>query len=119
MTATTQESNKQIQATRKVAVPPGLVDVAYIDGAACAAAGAMSISQWLALVKDEKAPKPVIRKPRFTRWLMSDVRAFLIQWSSQSNFEISSAVVLGKAAKASNAAKAKAVATRQSQSLAA
>lgn len=88
-------------------IPLGLVDVAYIDGPTCAAAAAMSQSQWHELVKDGKAPKPVIRKPRFTRWLMADVRQWLLEFRTQSDFEADSAIVLNKAKKASNSAKAK------------
>ena len=114
MTKTALEFSRPTQAPCQVTIPSGLVDVAYIDGGACAAAAAMSISQWHAMVKDGKAPKPAIRKPRFTRWLMADVRAWLIQFSSQSDFEADSEVVLGKAIRASHAAKAKAFA-RQPQ----
>jgi predicted DNA-binding transcriptional regulator AlpA len=112
MTTTTLEFSRSTQAPFQVTIPPGLVDVAYIDGGACAAAASMSISQWHTLVKDGKAPKPAIRKPRFTRWLMSDVRAWLIQFSSQSDFETGSEIVLTKATKASHAAKAKRRASR-------
>lgn len=104
MTATNQELNRQTQTTHQATIPSGLSDVAYIDGGACAAAGAMSISKWHALVKDGKAPKPAIRKPRFTRWLMSDVREWLIQFRSQSDYESDSAIVLNKATRASAAA---------------
>lgn len=52
MTATNQELNRQTQTTHQATIPSGLSDVAYIDGGACAAAGAMSISKWHALVKD-------------------------------------------------------------------
>lgn len=114
MTATNHEIVRPVQAACQVTIPPSLADVAYIDGAACAASASMSISQWLALVKDKKAPQPAIRKPRFTRWRISDVREWLIQLSSQSDFEADSAAVLEKATRASHAAKAKAIAARQS-----
>lgn len=79
----------------------------------------MSISQWQTLVKEKKAPQPVIRKPRFTRWLLSDVRNWLIQYRTKSDFEKDSEIVLRAASKASQAARAKAVSTRQNQQLAA
>lgn len=119
MTATNHEIVRPFQAACQVTVPPALADVAYIDGAACAASASMSISQWLALVKDGQAPQPAIRKPRFTRWRMSDVREWLIRLSTQSDFEADSAVVFEKATRASEAAKAKAVLNRQSQQQAA
>jgi predicted DNA-binding transcriptional regulator AlpA len=107
MNAITQESSRQIKVTRQVAIPPGLVDVAYIDGGECSAAAAMSLSQWHALVKDGKAPSPAIRKPRFTRWLMSDVRDWLIQYRTQADSQADSARVIGVATRASQAAQAK------------
>lgn len=119
MTVISQQNFQPIQRLVQSAVPPGLVDVAYLDGGACAAAGAMSISQWLTLVKDGKAPQPVIRKPRFTRWLMSDVREFLIKYRTDSDFEKDSASVVAKATIASKAAKTKAASSRQIQHVAA
>jgi predicted DNA-binding transcriptional regulator AlpA len=119
MTGLNPQIIRQSAASQQVSIPAGLVDFAYIDGAACAAAGAMSISQWQTLVKDKEAPQPVIRKPRFTRWLLSDVRDWLIQYRTQSDFQKDSEIVLKNAVKASQAAKAKAVSTRQNQQLAA
>ena len=113
VTVATLEFYRSIQDSSQVTIPLGLVDVAYIDGATCAAAGAMSQSQWHELVKDGKAPKPVIRKPRFTRWLMADVRRWLIEFRTQSDFEADSATVLEKATRASHAAKAKASLAQQ------
>ena len=109
----TFQTVRQSTATQQVSIPTGLIDFAYIDGAACAAAGAMSISQWHALVKEEKAPQPVIRKPRFTRWLLSDVREWLIQYLTQSDFTKDSEIVLEKATRASQIARVKAVEARR------
>jgi predicted DNA-binding transcriptional regulator AlpA len=116
MTAQITPNTRQSAAPQQGSIPAGLIDFAYIDGAACAAAGAMSISQWHALVKEEKAPNPVIRRPRFTRWLLSDVRDWLIQYRTQSDFTKDSEIVLGKAKKASQAAKVKLIELRQLQS---
>ncbi|HQC99491.1 MAG TPA: hypothetical protein PK306_27670 [Aquabacterium sp.] len=63
---------------RTIQVPPALADVALVDGPTCAAAAAMSISQWNELVRAREAPQPVVRQPRFTRWRMADVRGWLI-----------------------------------------
>lgn len=60
------------------ALSAGLVDVALIDADACAAAGSMSVSWWHDAVRDGRAPKPVVQRPRCTRWRLVDVRAF---WS--------------------------------------
>lgn len=54
-----------------------LADVALLDDKACAAAGSMSTSKWLDLVRLGDAPQPVVRGPRYTRWRAIDVRAFL------------------------------------------
>jgi predicted DNA-binding transcriptional regulator AlpA len=116
MTAQITPNTRQATAPQQGSIPAGLIDFAYIDGAACAAAGAMSISQWHALVKEEKAPNPVIRKPRFTRWLLSDVRDWLIQYRTQSDFTKDSEIVLEKAKRASQAAKVKSIELRQLQS---
>lgn len=58
------------------ALPADLAAVALIDAPTCAAAGAMSVSWWHDEVRAGRAPAPVIRKPRCTRWRMADVRAF-------------------------------------------
>lgn len=92
---------------KKTPIPDGLLDVAYISGAECAAAGSMSISQWHALVKEGKAPNPVIRKSRFTRWLLADVREWLIQYSKQFDIETDSKLIIGKAKRASDFARNK------------
>lgn len=113
MNSQTFQNVRQSTATQQVPIPTGLIDFAYIGGAACAAAGAMSVSQWHALVKEEKAPQPVIRKPRFTRWLLSDVREWLIQYRTQSDFTKDSEIVLEKATRASQIAKVKAVEARR------
>jgi predicted DNA-binding transcriptional regulator AlpA len=56
---------------------PALTAAALVDGPSAAAAAAMSISQWRTLVAEGIAPKPVICRPRFSRWRAADVRAFL------------------------------------------
>ena len=53
-----------------------LVEVSLIDAAACANVGSMSVSWWHEEVRAGRAPQPVIRKPRCTRWRVSDVRDF-------------------------------------------
>lgn len=107
MTAQITQNVRQSTASQQATIPAGLIEHAYVSGASCAAAGDMSISQWHALVKEEKAPQPVIRKPRFTRWLLSDVRDWLIQYRTQSDFTKDSEIVLEKAKKASQAARIK------------
>jgi predicted DNA-binding transcriptional regulator AlpA len=67
---------------RRAPTPEALADVALIDGPNCAAAGCMGLTQWHELVKTGNAPQPVIKQPRFTRWRLADVRAWLEQRSS-------------------------------------
>lgn len=113
MNSQTSQNTRRSTASQQGSIPAGLIDFAYIDGAACAAAGSMAISQWHALVKEEKAPQPVIRKHRFTRWLLSDVRDWLINYRTQSDFTKDSEIALEKAKKASRIAKVKAVDARR------
>lgn len=60
-------------------IPAALADVALIDVKACAAARGVATSTWLHLVSEGKAPQPVIRGPRSTRWRLADVKAHLIE----------------------------------------
>ena len=65
-------------------VPAALADVAMVDGPTAATASGISISLWNQLVRDEVAPQPVMRGNRCTRWLLADVRAFLIERAKQA-----------------------------------
>jgi predicted DNA-binding transcriptional regulator AlpA len=66
-------------ATARRSEPPiSLQDVALIDARGSADAGCISVSQWYTLVAEGKAPAPVIRAPRCTRWRLADVRQWLI-----------------------------------------
>lgn len=87
-------------------IPPALADVAMIDGPQCAAAGGISLSSWHELVRLKEAPQPVIRQPRYTRWRLSDIRAWLIERAAQQSVSTAAAVV-AQATKASAKARAK------------
>jgi predicted DNA-binding transcriptional regulator AlpA len=102
---------KEIQAK---AVPLDLADVALIEATTCAAAGAMSVSWWHEAVRLGRAPAPVIRLPRCTRWRRSDVIDFWANFAqrSLSNPEAGAAVT-AKAKKASRAAQVKRLAVQQ------
>lgn len=90
------------------AVPANLADVALIEATTCAAAGAMSVSWWHEAVRMGRAPAPVIRQPRCTRWRLSDVRAFWEAFAQQGNADPRpGAAVTAQATKASRAAQAK------------
>lgn len=90
---------------RRQPAPESLADVAHIDGPGAAAAGCLSISQWHALVREGRAPQPVIRAPRFTRWRLADVRAWLVARESQP--AVGDDPVVAQATRASRAARAK------------
>ena len=81
-----------------------LSDVALIDGPACAAAACISLSLWHELVRTGKAPQPVIRRPRCTRWRIADVRAWLIECSASGTHSVSAQRVMAQANKASRKA---------------
>ena len=101
-------------------IPPVLANVAMIDGPTCAAAAGSCLSAWHDKVRLKEAPPPVIQQPRFTRWLLADVRAWLIERAKQPGGTASDEVT-ARAKKASvkaqegrvAAAAARAAATRQ------
>lgn len=103
-------------------VPDGLVDVALVDAKAIAASASMSLSALYDGVRrtairellDEEIPypQPVIRQPRYTRWRMSDVRAWLVELASAGG-AAGGKRVLDQAARASSAALAKRRAANQ------
>jgi predicted DNA-binding transcriptional regulator AlpA len=88
--------------------PIGMLgEAALIDAKGVAAAGCMSISKWYELVRSGEAPQPVIRRQRFTRWRVVDIRAFLLSLATNGCEERTTAAVIAKAKKASATAKAK------------
>jgi hypothetical protein len=107
-------------------VPPALADVALVDGPTCAAAASEAISTFHDGVRrtaigklaegEVPYPQPVIRRPRFTRWRLADVRAWLIERALQQSAETATAVTeqarKASAKARSPAAVAKARATR-------
>ncbi|MBL8348932.1 MAG: hypothetical protein JNL87_01340 [Burkholderiaceae bacterium] len=91
---------------RYLPVPSALADVALIDASAAAAAGSMSLSWWHAEVAAGRAPKPVIQRPRCTRWRLADVHAFWLAFGDNSGDDAADALKQ-LATKASVAARAK------------
>ncbi len=89
-------------------LPADLADVALIDAPTCAAAGDMSVSWWHEQVRTGRAPAPVIRKPRCTRWRLAEVRAYWNESATQATGDTQTVqAVMAKAKKASEAAHAK------------
>ncbi len=90
-------------------VPAALADVALIDAPSIAATASMAISTWLDLVRNGDAPQPVLRGNRCTRWLMADVRNWLVERASKP---LDDDALIARSTKASRAAKAKRDASR-------
>lgn len=91
-----------------VSLPADASEVALIDAAKCAAIGDMSVSWWHAEVAAGRAPPPVIRRPRCSRWRARDVATFWRSLVERYAAEPDTAEAVKKQAKkASDAAKAK------------
>ena len=86
-------TKKNFSETAITALPADLADVALIDAASCAAAGAMSVSWWHEEVRTGRTPSPVIRKPRCTRWRMSQVRSFWLAQGADLDPSVAAQVV--------------------------
>lgn len=78
------------------AVPAPLVDVALIDAKGIVAAACVSVSTWHELVRTGKAPQPVMRAPRCTRWRVADIR----DWLLARSVDVSAAEKVDRAARA-------------------
>jgi hypothetical protein len=99
--------DKKARPRVRIPIPEALEDVALIDARTSASCGGMGLSWWLAEVRCGRAPAPVIREPRCTRWAVTSVRSY---WAkrAQGGIETSlGAEVIGKAKKASAAAQVK------------
>ncbi len=82
-------------------IPESATDVALIDVRACAAIGSMSVSWWHAEVSAGRAPSPVIREPRCTRWRLADVRRYWFERADRGSNPAAVDAVLAKAGAAS------------------
>ena len=102
-------------------LPADSADVALIAADTCAAIGEVSVSWWYEEVRADRAPKPAIRQPRFTRWRLADVRRFWVECAAQAAGDTQARErMAAKAKKASvkarePAAVAKAQATRKAR----
>ncbi|HMN92226.1 MAG TPA: hypothetical protein PKC60_03250 [Hydrogenophaga sp.] len=92
---------------RQAGTPAELADVALIAARGCAATGDMSISQWHALVRERIAPQPVIRRSRYTRWSLSEVRSFFLEFATKKQDDLGQCAVMERARRASQASKRK------------
>lgn len=73
------------------ALPEELAGLALIDAATCALAGGMGSTRWYALVQSGQAPKPAVSQPRFVRWRVADVAAYLERLASDPSIDSSKA----------------------------
>lgn len=87
-------------------LPDQLAEVALVDAQTAAAVGDMRKSWWYAEVAAGRAPQPVIKQTRCTRWKLADVRDFWAQRAAQPDAD-KAAQVANQAKRASAAAKAK------------
>lgn len=78
------ETPKKTRAKVRLPIPEALAEVALIDATTCAAGGGMGVSWWHDEVRAGRAPAPVIREPRCTRWTLASVRAFWIARAEQA-----------------------------------
>ena len=102
-------------------LPADVADVALIAAATCAAVGDVSLSWWHEEVRAGRAPKPAIQQPRFTRWLLLDVRRFWAERAAYASTDTAAGARMAERAKKASmkarepAAVAKAQATRKAR----
>jgi hypothetical protein len=102
-------------------LPADVADVALIAADTCAAIGDVSVSWWHEEVRTDRAPKPVIQQPRFTRWRLADVRRFWAERATRSAADTGAGERMSARAKKASikarepAAVAKAQATRKAR----
>lgn len=95
---------RQVTTQQGIPLPEALAGVALIDGPTSARGGQMSVSAWHDLVRSGVAPKPVIRRPRYTRWRLVDVVDFWQRFAAEGTVD---ARVVTAATKASAKAREK------------
>ena len=83
-----------------------LAEVTLASAKTSAAVGEQSVSGWLEDVRAGRAPQPVIRTHRYTRWRLADVRDYWAKRIESAAAETSTSTT-ERAKKASEAARAK------------
>lgn len=76
-------------------LPRDLTDVALLDINDVCTAVRMSKSWVHEQVRAGRFPQPAVKRPRCTRWRLSDVRAHLVEWAAQPAAEGSPAMSSG------------------------
>lgn len=108
--ADTAKSRTKVRAP----VPESLASVTLIDATTCAAVGGMGLSWWHAEVAAGRAPAPIIRQPRCTRWRVVDVQQFWEKHIERAAADPAATNrLIAQAAQASKAARAKRAASSQ------
>ena len=111
------DEQKKSRTKVRLPTPEALADVALIDVTTAAAGGGMGRSWWHAEVAAQRAPQPVIREPRCTRWRLVDVIRFWRERAEQGPANASTAEALkARATKASRAAQVKRTAVAKARS---
>jgi predicted DNA-binding transcriptional regulator AlpA len=87
-------------------IPKALESVALVDAKVAAAVGGMGVSWWHTEVAALRAPQPVIRAVRCTRWTLESVREYWAMRASRGSSATEIAQLSEKAAKASAVAQA-------------
>lgn len=105
--------NPSTRAPEALSLPQPLQDVALINAKVAAAAGGMSVSWWNAEVAAGRAPQPVVRQTRCTRWSMASVQQFWQLFAERGASPEASALTLERAKHASQQASAKRRATHE------
>ena len=109
---------KPIEERNAMGLPSELEAVALIEAHTCAAAGSMSLGWWYGEVRAGRAPAPVMRGPRCTRWRLSDVREFWRQRAEQTaESAVAGALVQARAERASARARLVRAASKSAASL--
>lgn len=102
-----QGEEKHSRPKVRPSIPPALTEVALVDATTCAAAGGMGVSWWHSEVAAGRAPQPVIRAPRCTRWTLASIKTYWAQRAISGSCSHQSAKTVAQAKKASAAARAK------------
>lgn len=87
------------------------IEALLIDAKRAAAMGDMSVSWWQVEVRAGRAPAPVIRKQRCTRWRVSEVREFWVNFAEQAADEAAAQRLVDQNKRASQKASYKRTAT--------
>ncbi len=80
--------------------------MALVDAETCATAGGMCVSWWHAKVRAGEAPQAAFRRPRCTRWRLSEVLEFWRNFGANDDPQVAVDLV-ANATRASGIARAK------------